>query len=666
MGVCCFDKEKHRNNKITNINNDKDSNQIKNNKIDGEKSNNIKKNDEIIKNNNNEQKTTKNELISKNQTEGKEQVKTKQFQDKHELSEILDVGNSTPNITIAKKKPDNNDLYTNKIDKEVVAPFKKEVPIQKDNERENNNNNCNNIINNNSKSDNLNKKNEVDIQDIKKVSILKLKKDNSKSLTIKKEKKDTISNSKYSISLNMTIKKVSSISNFIIYCYKYDNNSRKRTLIDQSETREIKPNQVKTFIKTFIVNYNFTQMQPLEFIIKRNNKSEETLNIFLGEIIGNPRLISIHNFSNFIFQIEAKMNNEIKKEIIFLIALSGNLKGLKLFYTITNIGNRYDTNEKNELIYKSDNMQNDSEIIFKQIELPLEKLSEDNNLEDDLVQIGFYKTNDENIEEELGKEKLSINQLLTQKEIELNLDNNIKSKILSQRKNFFNLLQFIYNDFILVTTFCIDFSINNIVHNNNDNFKKLLTAFMDILVHYNKVKFFDCYAYGFTLLKTGESYINEIFPLNRKIPSIEITDVIIKYEKFLKKIEKSKTKTDLTLIIRNLNNIIKDSYELQDKEYNLFIIFTCNDINNEEEFIEELQITCSLNISIVIIGIGKSSFNTIQNIINYVKENVLKRNCVKFLKINDAINEIVENSLIDIPDAMIDFFCENNNIPKIF
>ena len=46
----------------------------------------------------------------------------------------------------------------------------------------------------------------------------------------------------------------------------------------------------------------------------------------------------------------------------------------------------------------------------------------------------------------------------------------------------------------------------------------------------------------------NKDYINEIFPLNRKVPSIEMNDIIKKYEKFLTKIEETSEKTDLVLI----------------------------------------------------------------------------------------------------------------------
>ena len=653
MGICCNEDEKER--KV--IGTEKKTEEQKKNKVTGNKSNNNKKSQDTTQKNND------------NKNKGK-QVKEneKTLENNNALSEI---SNIVPEQQPNNKKDEKPHIVTEKEKKEneIITDSKNEVPTERkkdelnndnttnDNKKENTNNiNVNNIDNDITISKKTQKKEEE-----KENPVLKLKSVESGLLHIKNDPKDKISNSNYSINLKVTLRRVLSQGEYVIELYQYgDNTKSNKKLIGQSENRIINPNGKITFTHDFIVNYDFSQIQPLEFLVKKDYYNDKILQINLGEIIGKSRQIYIHNFDNFDLEIEAIMHSEIKKKIIFLVQISGDLKGLNLFYTITNLGNRYDNN-KNDLVYKSGTRQENLEINFEQIELPLEKLSDDDNLEDNLIQIAFYS---EGNEEALGKEKFSINQILQNKEIQLNLKDDIKAKILCERKNFYTLLQFLYNDFHLVTTFCIDFSANNCVHNNNTKFKELITTFLNVLVPYNSDQFFNCYAYGFKLIKTGIDYLNEIFYLNRKTDSTALSLVIPKYEKFLTKIEKSNSKTNLTLIIRCLNNKIKEKYDIEDKEYNLFIIFACNDIENEDEFINELMITCSLKISIVIIGIGAGPYDKLQNTINNVKTTTLKRDCVKFLQFGDNMNEIIKNSLINIPDAMIDFFCEQNVLPK--
>lgn len=569
------------------------------------------------------------------------------------------------NINIPNKKREENNDNFNKSQNLENFNYKKENGKinQNDNTKKNNNiynDNSNNI--NNNANNNKEKEDYFDSGDVEK-SIQLLKSEGKNNLHIQKTLEEKIYNCNYKINLKITIKRVTKKSNFkitLILNQKNDISSEQITK-EESEKLSIDKNQVVTFNKDFIVDYRFNIIQPLSFIVT-NFIEEEQLSINLGDIIGKPRQIYFHNFSYCDCEIEAKMHSQIKKQVQFLTGLYGDLKEKNIFYTITYVGNRYDKDKKNNIIYKSDIAKHDTQIIFKQIDLPFEKISEDEKIEDNLIEISFYNKNNEN-DEELGKEKFSVEQLLNNKENEIILQNNIKAKIACKRKNFFNLLEYIYNDFHLVTTFCIDFSTDSLVRKDTKNFENLLQTFLNTLVPYNGDKFFYCYSYGFKLIKTQKDYINEIFPLNRKIPSIEMDDVIPYFEKGLKKFERSSMKNDLGLIVKCLNNKIKENSDFEDKQYNLFIIFASYDVIDEQNFMNELIETSKLNISIVIIPIGNSSFKKTQNIINSLNEGILKRNCVKFLKMNSSSIEMVKNSLIDIPDSMIDFFCDNNIFP---
>ena len=652
----CFDKERPRKEVVANK---KDTSQ---------KNENITKKQDTTQTNKNKEKQVKdNEKTldnDNNQNKKKPTKENKKTLDNKVDSEISSIAPNPQANNQKEEKPFMNP-DNNKNENKTITDINNEVPTEMKNNELNNNitinaNKKENTNNNNINNDiTISKKTEENKEEKKENQLLQLY-ENSKLFKIKKDSKDKISNSNYSINLKVTLKKVKSSGEYIIHLYQYDdNNKSNKKLVGTSENRIIKPEGKITFSHDFIVNYDFSQIQPLEFLVEKNNYNEKILSINLGDIIGKSRQIYVHNFDNFDLEIEAIMHSEIKKKIIFLIEVTGDLKNLNVFYTISNLGNRYDNN-KNDLVYKSDTKAEYTEINFNQIEIPLEKLSDDDNLEDNLIQIAFFNDGGN----ELGKEKFSINQILQSKEIEIKLINDIKAKILCERKNFFTFLQFLYNDFHLVTTFCIDFSNNNFVHNNNSKFKELITNFLNILAPYNSDKFFNCYAYGLKLLKTGKNYLNEIFYLNRKTDSTALNEVIPKYEKLLTKIEKLSSKTNLILIIRCLNNKIKENYDLEDHEYNLLIIFACNDIENEEEFIKELMVTCILNISIVVVGIGKGSYDKLQKTIDKIKTNFLKRDCINFFKFGDNINEIVKNSLINIPDTMIDFFCQNNVLPK--
>ena len=489
--------------------------------------------------------------------------------------------------------------------------------------------------------------------------ILNLKKGEISKYRIKKNPKTSFLNSVYDLILKITLKKVAKEGEYSVKITDTENT----VVYGETEKKNLTQNQKVTFNENIIIKYDFTKIQPLTFRVKRDSSPFNPIQKNLGDIVGRPRQIYFEDTDFFNFEAEVIMHSSINKQIQFIIDLIGNLKNMKLNYTIKNLGNRYEkTNDK--LVYKSKILEHDSEVIFPQVDLDLNQLSDDDNLEDNLILISFSDG-----ENEIGKEEITINQLFA-KDIEIELNDNIKAKIISQRKNFFTLLQYLYNDYHLVTNFCIDFSKNNNVHNEQKFFENLVQKFMDVLVPYNGDSFFHFNAFGFQLEKNKEIYINKMGPLSIKRPSLDIEEFKSKYENFLKKIKMLDNKIDLALIIKNINDNIKENFDIQDKEYNLFLLFACNDIINENEFIEQLIITSTLNLSIVIISIGNKRLSKLENILNnidYIKNKegtIPKREFIKYIKMDSVIDTTIKNALVNVPDEMIDYFCINNVIPN--
>ena len=489
--------------------------------------------------------------------------------------------------------------------------------------------------------------------------ILNLKKGEISKYRIKKNPKTSFLNSVYDLILKITLKKVAKEGEYSVKITDTENT----VVYGETEKKNLTQNQKVTFNENIIIKYDFTKIQPLTFRVKRDSSPFNPIQKNLGDIVGRPRQIYFEDTDFFNFEAEVIMHSSINKQIQFIIDLIGNLKNMKLNYTIKNLGNRYEkTNDK--LVYKSKILEHDSEVIFPQVDLDLNQLSDDDNLEDNLILISFYDG-----ENEIGKEEITINQLFA-KDIEIELNDNIKAKIISQRKNFFTLLQYLYNDYHLVTNFCIDFSKNNNVHNEQKFFENLVQKFMDVLVPYNGDSFFHFNAFGFQLEKNKEIYINKMGPLSIKRPSLDIEEFKSKYENFLKKIKMLDNKIDLALIIKNINDNIKENFDIQDKEYNLFLLFACNDIIDENEFIEQLIITSTLNLSIVIISIGNKRLSKLENILNnidYIKNKegtIPKREFIKYIKMDSVIDTTIKNALVNVPDEMIDYFCINNIIPN--
>ena len=128
------------------------------------------------------------------------------------------------------------------------------------------------------------------------------------------------------------------------------------------------------------------------------------------------------------------------------------------------------------------------------------------------------------------------------------------------------------------------------------------------------------------------------------------------------------------LIIQKFNDKIKaDISDYDISEYNILLLFTANDVINEKDFVNNLIQSSTLPISVVIIGLGKGPFTNLEKIENdflNLTDNEgkkAKRKCSTFISFNKNSNNFqrtVRNSLINIPNEMVEFLTINNIEPK--
>ena len=481
--------------------------------------------------------------------------------------------------------------------------------------------------------------------------------------------------------LEITLEKAPNDNEFKIELYEYKNARREeKKKIAETESKSNLGNKNIKFENEVIIPFHFSQIQPLEFLIKNNTSAANvTISKTLGEIVGSLRQTYRENILNGItFEVKAILNDELNKQCSFNIGVSGALTGMKIGYSITSLGNQYDP--INELIYDSETTSHNTKINFNEISIPINKLASDENLDDNIIEITFK---DVNHADELGKYKSSINQLF-EKEIDFDLKGNKKASILCKKKNFYSLLDYLERDLHLTTTLFIDFSEFNEANthhivNNETTFEKLMENFIDILTPYNEDLFFHIFGYGFKLKQEfdGGEYNPNMFPINQKLesPSVEKNSIKRVYYDFLNSINFSNKKTDINLIIKNNNDKVKEELE-EDyiREYNIFLLFVNNDIINEKDFINELIISSTLPISIIIVGLGKDHFTKLENIdtnfLNLTNEEGMKakRKCIKFISFNKCLKNFqntVKKSLISIPDEMIEYLTLKNIVPNV-
>ena len=482
------------------------------------------------------------------------------------------------------------------------------------------------------------------------------------------------------LKLEITLEKVPNGNEYKIELYEYKNyRKEEKRKMCETETKSTLPDKNIQFENEIIIPFHFSQIQPLEFLIKNiTNGTNVTISKTLGEIVGSLRQTSRNNFGNGItFEVKAILNDELDKKCTFNIEVSGALTGMKVGYSIISLGNQYDP--INKLVYDSEMSSNNTKIKFNESVIPINELASDDNLEDNMIEILFK---DVNHSDELGKYKSSINQLF-EKEIDFDLKGNKKANIVCRKKNFYSLLDYLERDLHLATTLFIDFSElneanNHHVINNETIFEKLMEQFIELLLPYNEDSFFRIYGYGFNLKeKIDEEYDPNMYPINKKIdsPSIEKSNIKKFYYDFLNSINFSDTKTNINLIIKKYNDIVKEDVDDYDiREYNIFLIFTNNDITNEKELMKELIISSTLPISVTIVGLGQGPFTKLENIDNNFlsltddEDKKAKRKCIKFISFNKCLKNLqntLKNSLNNIPDEMIEYLTFKNIVPNV-
>jgi hypothetical protein len=478
--------------------------------------------------------------------------------------------------------------------------------------------------------------------------------------------------------LEIALKRLQSDMEYSVELYEY-NNAKKtnKKKIGETESKLVGNDKNIKYENGIVIPFHFSQIQPLEFIIKNNkNNNQIVVQKQLGEIVGSLNQTFRENVSgDMTFEVKAVLDDELDRQCSFNIQVTGNLTGMKIGYTITSLGNQYEP--INKLLYESEILDNNSQVNFKEIDVPINELSTDDNLGDNIVEITFK---DVKHTEELGKFSCSIVQLYEKENI-VDLKGDKKAQIVCRKKNFHSLLDYLEGELHLASTLFIDFSEFDEAnaHHSIDNetlFEKLMNNFIDVLVPYNEDPFFYIYAFGFDLKENGENYDPNMYPINKKkgadsIPKSEIKRV---YDSFMNEIDFSKKKTDLSLIIQKFNDKIKaDISDYDISEYNMLLLFTSNDAINEKDFVNNLIQSSTLPISVVIVGLGKGPFTNLEKIENdflNLTDNEgkkAKRKCSTFISFNKNsknFQRTVRNSLINIPNEMVEFLTINNIEPK--
>lgn len=568
---------------------------------------------------------------------------------------------------------------------------------EENNNNEENENNINNI-NENGNDNKVNNDNNVN-KEIKEVKNDKKEKNKEKGKSNEKEKfkpkeeniakdVDNFSEDGLKILLNITLKGIQSDSNFDVELKEYQNSRKSKIKTigkTESLTRDKETNMIR-FPPIKDIDFHFSHEQPLEFFISNQSNINVKVEVCLGTIIGGSEQKYRRNFSSgLIFEVEACLQDELDKEIEFNVEVEGKLTGMKIKYDVTYLGSQFDP--VNKLLYESEELENSNKVIFLKSNIPLSELAPDENLDTNMVEVNIK---DVLHNKPIAKFNGNIYQLIQEKK-ELNISGENKAILNCFTKNFYSLLDYLNGNFHIYTIFALDFSeksgkydtpssLHYSTANGTSYYDSMLKSCLSVLNPYADDSFYHVYGQGFSFINEpkNKGIFNEnMFPINLKTnnPSIELSDIQKTYNSFLKQIEPAKN-LNLSFTLKNINSKIKEDiegYEDELNEYNLLIDIVGGDLDDKDDFVNEIIQSSNLPLSIIIIGLGKGPFTQLEQIeknfmnLKNGEGNKPSRKCFKFVSYFNSeknFQNTTKNAVIDLPEEILNFLTLHNICPK--
>ena len=382
------------------------------------------------------------------------------------------------------------------------------------------------------------------------------------------------------------------------------------------------------------------------------------------------------------FQVQGR---EIKKnnlKLEFDISIKGNIKGMGLSYTITNLGT--DKNPIAMKLYDSETKKPKyNQISFEKCKIPFMLLNPIGNAEENNVSIEFKDINHKAI---LGNYKGAISRLLVPDSIEVPLNFNNKARINCKLFAPPSFIGYLRSGVQISLSIGIDFTGSNVyytepnslhyLNNGMNDYEKAISSCGDILSYYDKTQLFAVYGFGFNLKRDMANNL-DCYPINndKDNPKIHlINNVLNVYRQFIKQIILSGP-TNFAPMINELNKTVKE--DLKNGlilKYNILLILTDGKIDDFQNTIDALVEASFLPISVIIVGIGNGDFGNMNDLdadkylLYYRSRRKVDRDLVQFVPFDKYKNDppkLAEQVLEEIPRQLVEYYLHQNIYPEV-
>ena len=499
------------------------------------------------------------------------------------------------------------------------------------------------------------------------------------------------------VSLTITIKNVDLTTEHKVELLIYNDSDRKFSKsagFTENRAKNIADNTI-VFQQFFAIPYFFEKQQLLDFKVYNNalNNTFETIQTSLGSIMGSRAQTLKKKLSNgsdiYITGKEIKKSNKL---ITFEITLKGNLVGMGLKYSITNLGTQsnpcstklYDSETKT--INKNAYIKNTA--TFQICKIPVMYLNPSGNANENLVSVQLL---DVIHKKNLGEYRGPISRLLVPDAIEVTLIQNYKALVKCTVENHPTFISYLRSGMNINLTIGIDFTGSNGHYKDKpsyhyldagmNNYEKAIRSCGDIVAHYDNDQLFPVFGFGFCFIDSSLNnfegqYTDFNYPINCNLqdPNIKLIDgVLQEYRKFITKIHLSGP----TYFSPMINDLIfeckKEIKEGKIMNYHILMILTDGQIDDMEETKDALVEASFLPISVIIIGIGTGDFGNMdvldadENPLFDKNRRKADRDLVQFVPFNnfkDNPQRLAEEVLEEIPRQVVEYYQHQKIEPK--
>jgi hypothetical protein len=433
------------------------------------------------------------------------------------------------------------------------------------------------------------------------------------------------------------------------------NNFTKLGITEQSQGKDYKYNT------TFFLEYFFELQQNLKLVVHINDSYKAENTFTLGNLMGSRNNTYTVTVGNSTVTLQGRKVQNDRTNVKFGISNSGLNKNFRsCFFVLSNCNDNVTWRK----VYKSEERGINSS--FDQLEIESSALCLGDF--DKLIRIEFY---DADTHQVIDKGAFSVNKYIDCRS--LTLESGSVLPTICETCKTVEFVDYLQMGLQISLVVGVDFTLSNgdpytssSLHYINgqypNDYEMSMRQCGSIIAYYDYDQRFPLL--GFGGIPVGKSNVEHVFPLNNDYngsPEVGSIDEMIKVYKEAVMRTKLHGPTNFAPLIRNTSRICEKALP---NSYYVLLILTDGVITDKDETISAIIEASKLNLSIVIIGVGKANFSDMETLdgdeIPLSNSNgMVLRDIVQFVEFNKFKNnpqKLSEEVLKEIPRQVEDFY----------